>query len=402
MPINTSTIERKIFDIEKAISKCQFNYISLLGGSTGVSLFYYSLFELTKNDKYLQRCHDFITQAIDNHYQLYPSYTISNGYAGLAWILDFYQKRGILDIDDGFFSEIQEYMFKSALTDLTNGNYDYLHGGMSPVIFALNRLPDPIAVNYLTSTVEALSKIKISDDSGTRWEDKVSEFKRDNFEGPMFNLGLSHGMTSIINMLLRINKAGICTAETSLLAQDSLNWLMKCKIEGATKRGIYPTCIFSTPQRNNGAGRLAWCYGDLGIAWTLLKAGEILNSNLFREEAVQLIQFSTERQDALLDPNFDAGFCHGSSGIAYMLKKFHAETNIPSCVDAHNFWLLQTLKMANSSDGVAGYKMYNPIHEIKWTKDFGLLQGIAGVGLVLIDHLSGFNSWDECLLLNMP
>ena len=65
------------------------------------------------------------------------------------------------------------------------------------------------------------------------------------------------------------------------------------------------------------------------------------------------------------------------------------------------YWFDQTLKMAKFEDGLAGYKTWRSIEYGGWQNDYGLLTGIAGIGLALISAVSDIEpAWDECLLLS--
>ena len=55
--------------------------------------------------------------------------------------------------------------------------------------------------------------------------------------------------------------------------------------------------------------------------------------------------------------------------------------------------------MARFEDGLAGYKAWQG--ENGWMNQHGILEGIAGIGLVLLSHLSNEEpSWDRSFLLS--
>lgn len=56
--------------------------------------------------------------------------------------------------------------------------------------------------------------------------------------------------------------------------------------------------------------------------------------------------------------------------------------------------------MAKFEDGLAGYKTWQGA-ERGFRNEYGLLEGIAGIRLVLLAYLSDEEpTWDECLLLS--
>ncbi len=96
----------------------------------------------------------------------------------------------------------------------------------------------------------------------------------------------------------------------------------------------------------------------------------------------------------------DACFCHGTSGIAHIFNRMWRETGMPECKDAAAYWIGQTLSLAKFEDGLAGYKTWQGT-ERGFQNEYGLLEGIAGIGLVLLSyHYEIEPTWDECLLLS--
>ena len=68
--------------------------------------------------------------------------------------------------------------------------------------------------------------------------------------------------------------------------------------------------------------------------------------------------------------------------------------------DRTDFWINDGIQQATFKDGYAGYKQWNGL-EKEWTPKLSLLEGITGIGLVIIDYLSDeVNSWDECSIIS--
>jgi len=58
--------------------------------------------------------------------------------------------------------------------------------------------------------------------------------------------------------------------------------------------------------------------------------------------------------------------------------------------------------MAKFEDGLAGFKVYQA-HDGKptWLNKYGLLEGVAGIGLAMLTYYYEMDpAWDECLLLS--
>jgi hypothetical protein len=95
----------------------------------------------------------------------------------------------------------------------------------------------------------------------------------------------------------------------------------------------------------------------------------------------------------------DSGICHGSAGIAHIYNKVWHDTQQPVFKDACDYWIQKTLDMAIYTDGIAGYKKYGGPNAA-YEKTPALIDGAAGIGLVLLSYLTGDFCWDYCFMLN--
>jgi lantibiotic biosynthesis protein len=154
------------------------------------------------------------------------------------------------------------------------------------------------------------------------------------------------------------------------------------------------------------SSRLAWCYGDLGVAISLWHAGKTLNNAIFVNEAIEIIENSTKRIDIDECMVWDAGLCHGSAGVAHIYRQFYHNTGIESFSKASDYWNNITINnLCNHDDGLAGFKTRHfdkKTSQWCWIKDYGFLTGIAGIGLSIISNVSETKlSWDEGLLISL-
>ena len=97
----------------------------------------------------------------------------------------------------------------------------------------------------------------------------------------------------------------------------------------------------------------------------------------------------------------DAGLCHGTAGIGHVFYRMWWNTKMPEFKKAANYWFEQTLKMAKFEDGLAGFKAWHTPEYGGWVNTYGILEGIAGIGLALLSYYHEIEpTWDECLLLS--
>ncbi len=97
----------------------------------------------------------------------------------------------------------------------------------------------------------------------------------------------------------------------------------------------------------------------------------------------------------------DGGICHGASGVALIYNKLYHETGMKIFKSAAIHWLDVCLNMTFHKDGLAGYKAWYTEEYGGWRKNADLLEGVAGIGLMMLSFVSmKAPAWDECLLLS--
>lgn len=268
------------------------------------------------------------------------------------------------------------------------GDYDYLHGGLGPAVCFLNQANSIKERQGLKNILNLLGEI-------IEIKHRAFPFKNE-FKFTGSDLGLSHGISSIVSILVRAIECNMSNERCEKLLNETLNWIISKRHESGLS--LYPNFITDQKPYNS---RLAWCYGDLGIASVFWQAGKILKNQEWKKEAIAIMLHSSKRRDLKENSVLDACFCHGTSGIAHIFNRFYKETGRKEFNEARWYWLHKTLEMATCNNDFADYKMWKG--EKGWKNEYGLLEGISGIGLVLLGFLThdikNLN-WDECLLLS--
>lgn len=74
-------------------------------------------------------------------------------------------------------------------------------------------------------------------------------------------------------------------------------------------------------------------------------------------------------------------------------------TGIDEFHETADYWINKTLKMCCSDKYPAGYGYWNG--EKGYASEYGILDGIAGIGLSLLSFVSNdMIDWDDCLLIS--
>ncbi|MDP2060286.1 MAG: lanthionine synthetase LanC family protein, partial [Flavobacteriaceae bacterium] len=97
---------------------------------------------------------------------------------------------------------------------------------------------------------------------------------------------------------------------------------------------------------------------------------------------------------------FDEAFCHGLASVAYLHKKWYKITGDEKFYNLYEFLIKDIVERGDKIDGLAGYKKI--INRNETINSIGLLDGVVGIGIVLIDYLLGDNNtgWDSFFLLD--
>lgn len=358
----------------------------LLSGRMGISIFYYFL------GLYSDQNFDFvIDNEVDNCFNAIqenlPSHTFCSGYSGFLWGIDFLNNFGKkkYEIDKKSRETLERFIIWKAEADLKNNNFDFLHGYMGCAFYLMYANKS----KFVLKTIAKLEETAHKQDGILKWSSMDPE---NNLK---FNLGLSHGIPSIISFLSKCIEKEIEKERCISLINGAIEYLIKLKKEDEIS-------IFPNFEGGGYPSRLAWCYGDLGIASSIMAAGEICQNSYWKNFAIEIMLKASSRVDLSQTFVYDTCICHGSSGVGLIFNKFYTITKIEDFKVVANLWFDKTLELLNYKNNKAEFKLWNAIDQ-KWIFDeIGILEGMAGIGLALIYYRRPEiePKWDQCLLLS--
>jgi len=400
-------LKEKLKEIDKIIT-LQYkneNHIGVLSGLSGIALFQFYYSKYLDVDKHSDMGAEILTTCIDRINDGYSYPTYCTGMAGMGWVLDHLKQEGFIDIDnDSLLQETDKYLYSTMVLDMKNEKYDFLHGGIGYAFYFLNRYRNTKSKELkdkykkiILEFIASLNDLSLKDgENNLKW---LSELNNDAKERA-YNLSLAHGMSSIVGILTKLYQYDDFEANTRTMLIKSINYIMTFKNENEEAFCLFPSSISEKKEVNN-LSRLAWCYGDLGIGIKLWQASKVLNDKKLANEAINILKHAAKRTTPEKSLVRDAGICHGSFGNAQIFFRLYKDTREEVFKEATDFWIQEGIKMAIHKDGYAGYKQWKGIHNIGWSNEIILLEGVAGIGLTIIDYLASFDSnWDECLLIS--
>jgi len=376
-------------------------HLGVLVGLSGISLFQFYYSRLTEEEEPADLGVETITNTIEAINAGYAFPTFCTGIAGAGWVLELLNEEEFIDIDsDELLMDIDAYLFTVMQDNMKEVNYDFLHGAIGYGYYFLKRYENTKNndlkkryKDHILHLVKSLKDTSLEQNNKRYWITTL--MKEKELEG--VNLSLSHGLSSIINFLSRIYKHEDFKQYTHDLLVQTTEYILSHKYHDLNNASLFPSWVYDGMEKKPSA-RMAWCYGDLGVGVSLWRAGKALQNDNYKEEAIELMKHAAKRKDLTETKVKDAGFCHGSCGIADIYNFMYKETNDPLFKDTAAYWMDQVLEMA-IHDSNAGYLQWMG-NEKKWREEISLLEGIAGIGLVMISFLANFDTkWDECMMI---
>ncbi|WP_340065518.1 lanthionine synthetase C family protein [Ascidiimonas aurantiaca] len=400
-----ATLEKKLEEISAILKdESQKNeHLGVLAGISGIALFNFYYSKYLDVDTYADIGVDLLNESVNRINEGYQYPTYCTGIAGAAWVFDHLVEEDFMDSEnDELLAELDEFLYAMMESDMSTGNYDFLHAAIGYAFYFLKRFrntkDDTLKEKYrqyLLNMLAMLEKTAQKDENGLKWESTLDIEK--GTRG--YNLSLSHGMSSIVIFLSKLHDFPDFREKAAPLLKGALDYILSKELTAPDRTVYFPSWI-TEPAREEQGSRLAWCYGDLGPGLALWRASKTLNDKVMAQKALEIFRHSAERTQPDDTGARDAGLCHGSYGNAQIFNRLYKETGEDIFKKAANFWIDSGIAMAVHPDGFAGYKQWHGMDK-DWRPENNLLEGIAGIGLSIIDHLADFDThWDECLMIS--
>lgn len=306
-----------------------------------------------------------------------------NGLSGILYLFEFLKKEEFVYIDlSEFRTTINEFLLNKSLDNINDGLNEFLHGSLGINYYFLKTNQQSIVNSYIDYLYDSAHKDNIQDTFCwiMGFEKLHSKTRSD--------ISLSHGMSGLLIFLTRALEQGYTNHKIPKMIEKGINFILLQEIEYANYGSFYPNFALEEneiPQKS----RLAWCYGDLGIALSLWYAGNVMKNKLWSNKAIEIFQYSIKRKLPNDTYITDSGICHGTAGVAMIFNRMYLNTGMQEFKDASEYWISETLRYLDETK------------ELLSNVDFSLLTGLSGIGLVLLSYLTGDpQSWDELFLLS--
>lgn len=367
-----------------------------VGGKAGVALFYAYLGDTGRADAILERAVDALATT-----PMRPS--LFGGYTGLAWTAE-HLGRLLGDTPDDMSDEIDESLL-AAIAAPWDGDYDLVSGLTGFGVYALERAPHPSAVRCLEAIVDRLDQTAERIEPGVTWytaPELLFPHQREQYPRGGYNVGVAHGVPGVLTFLAAVCRLGIRLQKARPLLEGAVRWVLSRQLPGH-HGASFPAWLLPEPGAPAHPSRLAWCYGDPGIAASLFCAARAVGNEAWQRTAIDL-----GLRAAAAPPDHsgvqDAGLCHGAFGLAHIYNRLHQSGGGEPFAEAALHWYQRGLDLRRPGHGIAGFQSWElgPDRKLDWRTDPGFLTGATGIGLALIAALSPTEpDWDRLMMLSL-
>lgn len=371
----------------------------LMYGSVGIAKYYACRYHQSKNDFFADHCRLLIEKVINENAEIpLTDWSYGTGVMGIIWGIGHLIENGIIDgqINDVIDNDLYNNAFIFSNKSLQIGNYDYLHSGLGAVLL-LHHLDIAQRKKYCEDIISDLERLSIKESNSQSifWY-KSPVITNHGNSLKAIDMGLAHGLPSVIVSLSSLSSIGADTEKCKQLVESCFSWMISKKENVIKERFYFPISIDGASKSFN-PDDLRWCYSDLGIAMSFYLSGTNLKLNHIKELGLEMALSSAQRSNTF--KMNESHLCHGTAGVAHMFNRFFNYTGMPIFQEASVYWFEQTLKNFNPklSSGFLSWQGSN----YGWVEQAGLLEGVAGIGLAMISAISDVEpKWDRCLLLS--
>ena len=399
------TVSPTIDCITQVINQSVLTNDSLYAGNLGKALYYFYCYHHTNDPTYQQQGEEVLETIFkklrEGESRLTRYISLSRGLSGLAWGLHILSSERFIDYDvSSFVAPIDRSISRIITHYIAQDDLDFMHSSVGALAYLTDRLSTtPELRSTLEMCVLALEK-KLTAHQPGQYIQNLYIYKKYHYgEASDVNLGLSHGLCSILLVLLQLYEKGIHQEKIARIVEQNILFLLSTlRVDNFadSRRSAFPSNIIvdipSEDERNQHfyAQRMGWCYGDLNQVLLLYRAGMVLGKKEWIEIADRVGSFTLQKRSYEETKIEDTFLCHGTSGVAQFYKSLYQLSGHQQYLVGYDYWLKQTAERLNSTFGDAEADLAP-----------GFLEGLIGTGLVLMhQEVSLSFQWEKLMLLN--
>ncbi|MCD8411502.1 lanthionine synthetase LanC family protein [Tenacibaculum finnmarkense] len=317
---------------------------------------------------------------------------ILTGFEGVFWVIKQLERSKIISDSEGFLKDIELNLITSINSDILSGNFELFYGFIGKIQYFLTSKEKLQKVEKLVfESIETLWNCKIEKNEQIYWA---------SLEGDKFiDLGIAHGITGVLTYLTRLKELGFKNKRIDKLIEGVLKTITNSENKINIDCSFPSVYSIDTEFKKNNfyASRLGFCKGDLPIAYALYYYG-VTDDNIDvikkAESVIGLIVGRDISNSSLLHLSeydfFDIGFCHGISGILFMLSRINQWCKNDNLEKRILYWKRELINNTNKliaiekTSEIIYSSRYNKFDRMFELDKNSFLNGICGAGLTLL------------------
>ena len=378
----------------------------LLNGRAGITLLFAYMAKTFPGGEFEELTYKYLEELRGILSRKGVSHSLSTGKAGIAFVFQHLRNIGLIDRSEGLdLDDLDGLLSHGADRDHRISNWDPLHGLVGLGIYFLQRHKETGEKKYLEQIVDHIASLSTEEQGCFVWLSSRSEQETKQ----AYNFGMAHGMPGLLSFLAQAYELGIRQEVIGALIPSCIDFLLQHET-GRDRLYRFPASI-SRPSGESGrvkmqpSWRHGWCYGDLGMANALLHCDRAFHHPGWREKAIAIALRTTSIPFEYAGCE-DAPFCHGTSGLVHQYHRLYQATGNPRFKDAVHHWLKLTMDHYYQPGKFPGGYAYQTFDEdenrLVSITSYGLLEGIAGIGLVYLSYLHDADpGWDAIFQTNI-
>jgi lantibiotic modifying enzyme len=373
---------------------------SLAEGAAGLAVLHAYLAESRPGHDHAALAAHYLRDAIGAVAESPAEASLYGGLSGVGWATaHLWDRLPDLDGEDDL-AEIDAALLDHLDRSPWAEDYDLINGLVGFGVYALEWLPRLEAVACLERVLDRLAETAEHRPEGITWWTNTAWLPAETrAKAPQgyYNLGLAHGVPGVIALLGQVCTAGVAAGRARPLLEGAVRWLL-------AQQGTEGFAYWVGPGGDDRPTRLAWCYGDPGVAAALLCAAHCVCEPAWERAALAIARRAARRPPEESGV-VDVGLCHGAVGLGHLFNRLFQATGEPWLAEAARFWFERSLAMRRPGRGIGGYEARQPGEDgaMTWVADPGLLTGAAGIALALLAATTPVEpAWDRALLVAIP
>ncbi|GGC05434.1 lanthionine synthetase LanC family protein [Dyadobacter sediminis] len=389
--ISVNVAAGKIDEICQAVNthRQQLTSFGFSRGYLGVSVFNYLYAMHSGKEEFLDEARQTFDQACDmidsDLHKTYPQ-----DFAELGIVTQYLHKAGVLDLDPNtFLDDVDTILLQKMRYELSIKNIGgFVNGALGYGLYFLHRCQynREKAEPAITELINGIMNSAIRTSKGCFWNSRLNPKKENTY------LSMPHGSAAILLFMARAVEMNLFPASRlQEIAHETISYMEAHSVQNEYYQFID---IVQDPHKS----RLALCYGDLGIGYTLLRAGNAFKNKEWSRKGHAVLQSCSMRRSESTTGVQDASILFGATGLALAFDHISQLMNDTMFKETAGFWYSEILRLDGSADGYAGYKAaYNQWHS---HTNLAFSEGIIGIGCGLIKGLhSSKVNFDELIWL---